>query len=77
MTGFYNKPQPKWDWRSYLTEEERETIEKADAAKREWQKLNNSRAGIINRTTQRAKAARPSPTSISESDTTAKGSSAA
>lgn len=49
------KPKkPKWDWRRYLTDGERETLKIADAAKREWQKLNHERASITNRAIQRA-----------------------
>lgn len=42
-------------WRKYLTEEERDVIAQADAARRVWTILNAHRAGIQNRATQRAK----------------------
>jgi hypothetical protein len=45
----------KWDWRRFLTQDERAVLAAADAAKREWQKLNRERAGITNRAIQRAK----------------------
>lgn len=47
--------QPKWDWRAYLTDAERENLAVADAAKAEWQRLNRARAQITNRAIQRAK----------------------
>lgn len=45
----------KLPWREHLTNEERRTLELADAAKVEWQRLNQARAGIVNRAIQRAK----------------------
>ena len=47
--------QPKWDWRRFLTDDERETLRKADAAKSKWLALNKERAAITNRAIQRAK----------------------
>lgn len=47
--------KPKWDWRAYLTADETATLERADAAKAEWQRLNQTRAMITNRAIQRAK----------------------
>lgn len=50
------KPRkPKWDWRAYLTAEERAILAAADKAKVAWQELNKQRAGIANRAIQRAK----------------------
>lgn len=50
------KPKkPKWDWRKYLTAEERAILARADEAKAVWKKLNAERAGIANRAIQRAK----------------------
>lgn len=54
MGAFRSKPR-KWDWRSFLTDEEARILAAADAAKAEWQRLNESRAGITNRAIQRAK----------------------
>lgn len=52
------KPRtPKWPWRDFLTEAERNVLARADAAKAEWKRLNAERAGIANRALQRAKAA--------------------
>jgi hypothetical protein len=51
----YKKPEPKWPWRDYLTDDERATLARADAAKAAWQKLNKGRAEIQNRALQRAK----------------------
>lgn len=51
----YKPRKPKWRWRDFLTEEEKTTLSAADAAKREWLKLNKERAGITNRAIQRAK----------------------
>lgn len=48
--------KPKWNWRNFLTQDEKDALEKADRAKAEWLALNTSRAGIINRAIQRAKA---------------------
>jgi hypothetical protein len=48
--------QPKWNWREFLTDEERQILRSVDAAKAEWMKLNRSRAGITNRAIQRARA---------------------
>lgn len=42
-------------WREYLTKDERAELDRADEAKRRWQKLNRARAGIVNRAIQRAK----------------------
>jgi hypothetical protein len=51
----YQKRQPKWDWRAWLTTEELDQLARADAAKAEWQRLNADRAKIINRAIHRAK----------------------
>lgn len=51
----YRPRKPKWDWRRFLTVEEKATLAAADRAKSEWQKLNRERAGITNRAIQRAK----------------------
>lgn len=51
----YKKRKPKWDWRSFLTADERAVLAQADRAKREWLGLNKERAGITNRAIQRAK----------------------
>lgn len=51
----YEKRKPKWDWRAYLTAEEKTILAAADRAKAEWLKLNKARAGITNRAIQRAK----------------------
>ena len=51
----YRKREPKWDWRSYLTADERAVIKAADAAKATWLKVNRDRAAITNRAIQRAK----------------------
>lgn len=51
----YEKQKPKWDWRSFLTQEEMAVLRAADQAKAAWLKLNKERAGITNRAIQRAK----------------------
>ena len=51
----YKKRKPKWDWRSFLTADERAVLAAADKAKKSWLKLNKERAGITNRAIQRAK----------------------
>lgn len=51
----YEKRKPKWDWKSFLTVEEKAVLTTADKAKKAWQKLNKERAGITNRAIQRAK----------------------
>ena len=51
----YKKREPKWNWRSFLTEEEKAILLAADKAKAAWLKLNKERAGITNRAIQRAK----------------------
>lgn len=51
----YEKRKPKWDWRSFLTVEEKAVLVAADRAKAAWLKLNKERAGITNRAIQRAK----------------------
>lgn len=51
----YEKRKPKWDWRSFLTPEEKAVLTTADKAKTAWLKLNKERAGITNRAIQRAK----------------------
>jgi hypothetical protein len=51
----YEKQKPKWDWRDFLTAEEKAVLVTADRAKAAWLKLNKERAGITNRAIQRAK----------------------
>lgn len=51
----YEKRKPKWDWRSFLTSEEKAVLSAADKAKKAWLKLNKERASITNRAIQRAK----------------------
>lgn len=51
----WKKREAKWPWRSFLTAEEKEILDRADAAKAEWINLNRERAGITNRAIQRAK----------------------
>ena len=51
----YKRREPKWPWRDFLTEEERQILRRADGAKLEWQRLNRERAAITNRAIQRAK----------------------
>lgn len=49
------KPKAKkWPWRDFLTDDERATLEQADAAKAVWLSLNKERALITNRAIQRA-----------------------
>ena len=55
MMARWQKRKPKWPWRDYLTPEERQTMARAEAAKREWLALNKERAAITNRAIQRAK----------------------
>lgn len=45
----------KWDWRKFLTSDEREVVRAAEDAKAKWQQLNNQMAGIRNRAIHRAK----------------------
>ncbi len=45
----------KLTWRDYLTDAERATLAKADAAKARWLNLNRERAGITNRAIHRAR----------------------
>ena len=52
-TSETNKPRP--DWWAFLTAEERVVVERADAAKAMWKRLNGERAAITNRAIQRAK----------------------
>ena len=51
----YRLAKPKYDVRKYLTKEEAEIIDKADAAKKIWLELNKECASIKNRAIQRAK----------------------
>ncbi|QTG13041.1 hypothetical protein G6M86_07210 [Agrobacterium tumefaciens] len=51
----FQKKEPKWPWRDYLTEAEKEALAKADEAKATWEHLNTQRASIQNRAIQRAK----------------------
>ena len=48
------KGEPKWEWRRYLTPEEREIIEQGDRLMEEVARVNRDRPRIINRCTQRA-----------------------
>lgn len=57
----FAKRKPKWDWRLYLTAEEKAVLEKADRAKAVWLLLNKERAGITNRAIHRAKHAASRP----------------
>lgn len=47
--------QPKWDWRKFLTADEKVALERADKAKAVWRAANHDRATIQNRAIQRAK----------------------
>lgn len=49
------KPERKWPWRDYLTDEEQRAIAEVDAAKIKWQRLNAQSYLIKNRALQRAK----------------------
>lgn len=51
----YEKRKPKWNWREFLTADEKAILDAADGARDAWQKLNRQRAGITNRAIQRAK----------------------
>lgn len=52
--------KPKYDWRAFLTIEERDKLSEAWDAKQHWLALNKESAAITNRAIQRAKyAARP------------------
>lgn len=51
----WKKRKPKWDWRSVLTDEEREFIDKADRLRVEWLQLQPQRTFIINRAIQRCR----------------------
>ncbi|QCL88781.1 hypothetical protein [Agrobacterium tumefaciens] len=51
----FEKKEAKWPWRDFLTDEEKEALAKADAAKAIWESLNLQRASIQNRAIQRAK----------------------
>ncbi|WLA80314.1 hypothetical protein [Bradyrhizobium elkanii] len=51
----YKKREPRWNWRAFLTAEERAILATADRAKAEWLNLNKERASITNRAIQRAK----------------------
>jgi len=51
----FQKKEPKWPWRDFLTEDEKEALAKADEAKALWETLNTQRASIQNRAIQRAK----------------------
>ena len=51
----YSPCEPKWPWRDFLTNDERFTLGRADAAKEAWLLLNKERATITNRAIQRAK----------------------
>jgi hypothetical protein len=51
----YERREPKWDWRQFLTVDEKAILDAADKARATWQKLNRQRAGITNRAIQRAK----------------------
>jgi hypothetical protein len=47
--------KPKWDWRAFLTIEERDKLSEAWDAKQHWLALNRERAAITNRAIQLAK----------------------
>ncbi len=51
----FSPREPKYPWRDFLTNDERFTLGRADAAKEEWLRLNKERAAITNRAIQRAK----------------------
>lgn len=51
----YVKRKPKWNWREFLTADEKAILKTADRAKAAWLALNKQRAGITNRAIQRAK----------------------
>jgi hypothetical protein len=57
----YKRREPKHNWRSFLTAEERQEIETADRAKKDWErrwrKLSVNRARIMNRAIQRSRSA--------------------
>lgn len=46
---------PKRPWHKFLTPDEKDFVDKADAAKRAWRALNEPRRGIINRAGRRAR----------------------
>lgn len=50
----FTKRESKYDWRRFLTPDEKAVLEKADEAKARWLELNNSRRSIQNRATARA-----------------------
>jgi hypothetical protein len=62
----WRRREPKWPWRQFLTDEERETLRKAEAAKAAWLALNRERAAITNRAIQRAKYHTPNPHSTEQ-----------
>lgn len=45
----------KWNWRAYLTDDERKIIAASDEAKAKWQALNKERLFIVNRAINRCK----------------------
>jgi hypothetical protein len=50
------KPRrPKHPWRKFLTPDEKDLLDKVEAAKAAWRALNESRRGIINRAGRRAR----------------------
>lgn len=49
------RAKKKWPWRDFLTAQEKAVLAKADTAKRQWQKLNQTRSKITNRAIHRAK----------------------
>lgn len=51
----WQRRKPKWDWKNFLTVEEKQVLARADKAKKEWRRLNVERAMITNRAIQRAK----------------------
>jgi hypothetical protein len=47
---------PKWRWRDFLTDEERDTLRLCDEVKAQWKRLGGLRAVITTRGIHRAKA---------------------
>lgn len=47
--------ETKWDWRKFLSADEKAVLKQADEAKAMWRTLNADRATIQNRAIQRAK----------------------
>lgn len=47
---------PKWNWRDYLTDEERDVLKMCEEVKAQWKRLSALRTTITNRGIHRAKA---------------------